>query len=287
MPRKVKRSKISTVTQKVVVNVSKSGGGRRKASGPPQPSQAQQLLQTLAPLLTQRQQLIPSYQPLLPSQQQLQSLMIPGPQGPAGPQGPQGPAGPPGERGSPFHFETLSNRSTIDSGSSTPFRTPSIYASSDSSLASLPSFAFQPFVAGETFSKSARDYVADLPDSPLLLPPQPAISAGPIRLDNPHEDSPLEMAGNLVDKLKDIRKLAKPPGDGKEEEQPLSPYEIPSIQRITRAFLEQSPNTSSQKTSKVTLRQIAKNYNIPVPATLRTKEAMVDYLWDMIQNRQI
>lgn len=223
MPRKVKRTKVkgkpSTVTQKVIVNVSK-GGRSRKPSGPPQPSQAQQLLQTLAPLLAQRQgpqgqlNTLQSVQPLLQSQQQLQNLVAqlaqrPGPQGPQGPQGERGFIGPQGPRGFPGRdaflqqVEEQGREAMVEQARQVaeeaglgrrgapsvaePY-TPSLESSSRSSL---PSFAFDFGIQSPLQSSSGKSFVLDQPDAPLVQAAQPAVSGAPIRLDPPHEDVPL------------------------------------------------------------------------------------------------
>lgn len=124
-------------------------------------------------------QAVPTPQPLLQSAQLLQLLSNlkgekgePGPQGPPGPQGERGFYGPQGPRGFPAY----------------QVGTPAL---SESSGASLPSFAFD-FNQSIQTGTSGKSYVADQPDEPLVKAAEPAIYAGPQRLDPPHEDVPLD-----------------------------------------------------------------------------------------------
>jgi hypothetical protein len=258
MVRKVKKTKKgkTIVTQKVTVNIGKGGGkARRTTSGQPQPSQAERMVQLFAPLLAQRQSLVQTGQPLQSSQQQLQSLesilskLIPK-------QGEKGEKGDKGEPAPIFNYDP-----------SASIRTPSL--ASSESRSSLDSFAFD--FSG--LDQSGRSYVLDQPDSPLVRPSQPAVSGGAQRLDPPHEDVPLEAIG-----------------EGKQEEirVELNPSEVPEMNNITLAYLQQAPNTATQKKDRVSLKQIAKQYNIPIPRIIRDegKQAIVDYLWDAIQSRR-
>lgn len=303
MPRKVKRTKLkgkpSTVTQKVIVNVSK-GGGRRKPSGPPPPSQAQQLFQTLAPLLAQRQgpqlNTLQSIQPLLQSQQQLQNLVAqlaqrPGPQGPQGERGfigPQGPRGFPGrdaflqqvedqgrdallQQARQVAEETgLGKRGTLSVAE--PY-TPSLESSSRSSL---PSFAFDFGIQSPLQSSSGKSFVLEQPDAPLLTPAQPAVSGGPQRLDPPHEDVPLRVIDGV--------------GEGKEEDQVryVSQYQMPRISDVTKEYIESLPRTSSAKTAKITLKMFTEGLGLQYTRVMdkMKKAELVDYLWTQTQKKQ-
>jgi hypothetical protein len=251
--RKIKSKQKTTVTQSVTVNIQK---GTRAKRGPPQPSQAERMLQMITPLLSQRQLIQPQQALQVPPQQNLEAILArlvpqqgpPGPAGPQGlpglpgPQGPQGPEGPSGKRG--FYF-----------GSATP--------SLPSSPVSLESFAFN----FSDLNDSGRSFILDQPDSPLVGPAQPAVSGGPQRLDPPHEDVPLEQIG-----------------EGKEEEGPnyINPYELPvNRSLITRDYIDSLPNTTSQKTKKLTLRMYATQMGIPFgrEQNAMRKGDLVDYLW--------
>jgi hypothetical protein len=240
MPRKQKRKDKkgkTTVSQQVNVYVTKRQSTKR---GPAQPSQAQQLLQTL-PLLMR--QAVPTPQPLLQSAQLLQLLAnLKGEKGEPGPPGPQGPSG---------YIPPINIPSYVG--------TPVL---SESSGASLPSFAFDFDTA--SIGSSGKSYVADQPDEPLVKAAEPAISGGPQRLDPPHEDVPLESI-----------------------EPYLSVYEIPPIDSVTRAYLNDLPNTTYQKTDKITLRMLQQSYGIQLSkGEMKNKPSMVDALWRQIQERQ-
>lgn len=303
--KKVKKTKVkqkTSVSQQVNVYVTKRGGGGVKR--PPQPSQAVQLLQTIAPLLSQKQPLVPSAQPLLSSQQQLEQLTNllsqrqpniivhapPGQQGPAGPQGEQGPVGPQGEQGpagrqgargfpAPLPEVTLADireslRSFIPpserSGVSS-WRTPSLESLSPRSL---PSFAFD---FENASMRSGQSYVLDLPDEPLVQPAQPAVSGAPVRLDNPHEDAPIDEGKEEVPRMRRPRVA----------EQYLSQYEIPNIMDITEQYVQSLPNTAQPKTGKVTLRQLANAYGIQLSrADLKNKTTLSTAIWNNIQERK-
>lgn len=266
MARKIKKTKVkgkpTSVTQKVIVNVSKGGGRSRqsraslgsKPSGPqsslsslvPPPSQAQQLLMGIAPLLAQRQPLVQTSQPLQSSQQQLQTLenilkqLIPK----EGPTGPAGPAGPKGEKGEPAPIFYYDPNASI--------RTPSL--SSSDSRSSLDSFAFD-------FSELGRPYVLDQPDAPLVEPAKPLVSSEPIRLDPPHEDVPLEAIGE-------------------EEKVNVSKWDIfDDNNKVSLEKLEDLPVIRKASTSylKPTLREIASDLRITIPRGA-TKKGYIDQI---------
>jgi hypothetical protein len=311
MVRKVKKTKKgkTIVTQKVTVNIGKGGGrGRKTTSGPPQPSQAQQLLMGIAPLLAQRQQsspagaaglvqsivpLVQSGQSLLPSQQQLQSLesilskLIPkeGPAGPAGPRGEKGEKGEKGEQGPRGYYF----------GSATP-------SIESLSPVSLQSFAFD----FSDDNQSGKSYVLDQPDAPLVKAAQPAISGGPQRLDPLYEDVPLEvisppssprppfeLEGPVIEeKQPEKRKIKKPVKKPEEEDERsipyLSQYELPTNRSlITKDYIMSLPNTTEQKSGKITLRMYAQQMNIPITREQQkmNKSQLVDYLWEQTQSR--
>jgi hypothetical protein len=288
--RKVKTKQKTSVSQQVNVYVTKRGGGGT-TKRTPGPSQAQQVLQTLAPLLAQRQAsqqpqqpYVSPIQPLLQSQQHLQNLiqylaMRPGPQGPQGPQGPEGIPGPAGRQGArgfpgPAGLNGLAGPAgevippiQVPPVSPISFRTPSLESQS---TASLPSFAFD---FDTVTLESGKSYVADLPDAPLIGPPQPLVPAGPQRLDDPHEDAPIN------DEAKDAEEEVQWPY--------LSVFEIPPLAIVTKEYLEQLPNTAQQKTNKITLRMIRDAYGLQLSRDeLKSNQSVVDAIWRQIQERQ-
>jgi hypothetical protein len=314
MPRKVKRTKLkgkpSTVTQKVIVNVSK-GGRSRKPSGPPQPSQAQQLLQTLAPLLAQRQpqglqaQPLQSIQPLLQSQQQLQNLIAqlaqrPGPQGPAGPQGERGFFGPQGPRGFPGRDAFLQQvedqgreamveqaRQVAEQAGLGRRGAPSIaepYTPSleSSSRSSLESFAFN--IQSPLQSSSGKSFVLDQPDAPLVQPAQPAVSGGPLRLDPLHEDVPLQQ-------------LEGPEIEEKRERKPRQPALNLSENAILQLILGDDGQPSEYvmkenlvvkrkgKENKITYGDVTKSLGIVIPRSEANQKGYIRAIMDYFKNQ--
>lgn len=319
MPRKktIKKTKVkqkTSVSQQVNVYVTKRGGGGAKR--PPQPSQAVQLLQTIAPLLSQKQPLVPSAQPLLSSQQQLESLVnllsqrqpniiVNAPQGEKGEKGDTGRQGARGfpapmpevKISSPLPEVSLEDVRRVARGIVPPsersgvssWQTPSLESLSPRSL---PSFAFDfenaSMKSGRISegdlaiprSGTGQSYVLDLPDAPLVQPAQPAVSGAPIRLDNPHEDAPIdEKKEEAVSRLK----VPRP----RPAEQYLSQYEIPNIMDITEQYVQSLSNTAQPKTNKVTLRQLANAYGIQLSrADLKNKTTLSTAIWNNIQQRK-
>jgi hypothetical protein len=322
MPRKVKRTKLkgkpSTVTQKVIVNVSKGGGGKsRKPSGPPQPSQAQQLLQTLAPLLTQRQsqpqpqsqpQLLQSFQPLLQSQQQLQNLVAqlaqrPGPQGPQGPQGergffgPQGPRGFPGRDGFLQQIEDQSREAMVERARQVaeeaglgrrgapsiaePY-TPSLESSSRSSLESF-AFNFQ----SPLQSSSGKSFVLDQPDAPLVQPAQPAVSGGPLRLDPLHEDVPLqELEGPEIEE-KQVAKAVKPRQPARELPDDVIFQLVlgDDGQPSERVMKENLVVKRKGKENKITYADVTKSLGLTIPRSEANQQGYIKAIMDYFRQK--
>ena len=316
--KKTKVKQKTSVSQQVNVYVTKRGGGGTRR--PPQPSQAQQLLQTITPLLSGIKPMIQVAQPFQQSPQQLDQLInilrqrqeppqivinAPrGEQGSAGPAGEQGPAGRQGARGFPGrNYEpsepsepsesevSLEDVRRVARGIAPPsersgvssWATPSIESGSRSPL-SLRSFAFD---FENASVKSGQSYVLDLPDAPLVRASQPAISNAPIRLDNPHEDVPLdEIEGKQEAKRK--RPIVKelPQREEEEEREVLTPYQIPSIDNITEEYIRSLPVISKATTTKVTLRQLANNYGITLTRDKKNKEQIINTIWTEIQRRK-
>lgn len=267
--QKVKQK--TSVSQKVIINVTKRRGPTKRTG----PTQSQQLIQSLVPLFAQRAPLIQTAQPFQPSAQQLQQLIErlgqPGPQGPQGPPGERGLYGPQGPRGFPGYISNIN----ISDG----FRTPSLESVSDQG--SIGEFAFKGLENLEKgsplASSSGKSFVLDLPDVPLIQPDRAIIPAGPERLDNPHEDVPLQEG----------KEEAKEEALSEEEEPYLSPFAVPPIASITKDFLNSLPNTTKQKGNKVTLRMIRDAYGLILTGSdYKNKEAVVDALWRQIQERK-
>jgi hypothetical protein len=223
-------------------------------------------------------------QPLISSQQQLEQLLNVISQRPSGniivnaPRGEQGAPGRQGARGFPGSSSEVSlediRRGIIPpserSGVSS-WLTPSLESLSPRSL---KSFAFD---FDNASMKSGQSYVLDQPDAPLISPPESIVSGAPIRLDDPHEDAPVE------EKQEHMR--VKRPKRG--EEQYLSPYEIPPIDEITEQYINSLPNTAEPKSGKITLRQLADAYGITLSRDVRTnKTVVVNAIWQNVTRRR-
>ena len=245
MPRKRKdKKKKASISQQVNVYVTKRGGSRR----PPQPSQAQQALQTLVPLVRQLQPIQPTAPPLISSQQLLQLLA--NLKGEKGEQGEKGDTGRQGGRGFPGRDFLDRVQEQARESAVSEYGTPRM---SESSGASLPSFAFD-------FPTSGRQFVSDQPDSPLVQPAQPAVSAEPIRLDPPHEDVPLDLIG-----------------EGKQEEriteEVLFTLLLDDDGNLVDSKLERVP-IKPKKTGQIGLRDLVRALDITMP---RGRQTAKDY----------
>ena len=85
----------------------------------------------------------------------------------------------------------------------------------------------------EIHSKHDRQHVADLPDAQLVQPKAPLVPAGPMRMDDPHEEVPL----NKVD-----------PGlVQEEEEEPAQPASVQSTREDLLQALESIENSQGVK----------------------------------------
>lgn len=260
--QKVKKTKVkgklANVTQKVIVNVSK-GSRAKRSSGPPQPSQAERIIQSFAPLLSQRQPLVQSQQPLQQSQVNLQSLenilkqlipkdgtnnvIIPPISIPQVPSAQRVPLSP--------RLRIPSAPPSVSDGSEQGFRTPSIDSESDAK--SLPSFAFD---FSHLPEGAGRGLIADQPDSPLVQPAPPLVSNAPQRLDLAHEDVPLEAIGEEPEELEEAEEIEVPNWDIFDAESNISFSKLDKLPVIRKA------NTSQ---NKPVLREIAGELGIRMP----------------------
>jgi hypothetical protein len=85
----------------------------------------------------------------------------------------------------------------------------------------------------EQHSKHDRQHVADLPDAQLVQPKAPLVPAGPMRMDDPHEEVPL----NKVD----------PALVQEEEEEPAQPASVQSTREDLLQALETIENSQGVK----------------------------------------
>lgn len=200
MPKKEKvkraRAKPKNVIQKVVVNVGGRGGGGRKStapSGPPRPTPLQQATQFVQSFQQPRQG-----ESMIQSAQMLQRLLDP----------------------INARLDALMQSSASlgrQPGSiniTNPpinIRQPDIFMAPPNVSINqrFPDINIQAFPNMEQHRDHNRQHVADIPDEPLVRPNAPLVLAGPMRMDDPHEDVPL----NQVD----------PALVGKEEEEAEAP----------------------------------------------------------------
>jgi hypothetical protein len=212
MPKKGKmvkktRAKAKNVTQTVIVNVGKRGGGK-SATAPPVRSAPTPLQQALQLLQTQRQppqgeSLIQSTQILQrmiePINRRLEVLMRQPSQVPA-----INITQPPINIAQPAISVTQPpinvSQPAINISSMQPQALPLVKPqASMASQTEAPQIQaplvqgikpFQPYQLPQT-PLSYRDYVLDLPDAPLVEPAKPLVPGGSLRLDPEHEDVPI------------------------------------------------------------------------------------------------
>lgn len=158
------------------MNVGGRGGGGRKSTAPsglPRPTplqQATQFIQSLPPR---------PVEPIVSPAQVLQRLLDP-------------------------------INARLDAIMRSGIRQPDIFVAPNVSINQrFPDINIQPFPNMEEHRNHNRQHVADLPDEPLVRPNAPLVLAGPMRMDDPHEDVPL----NEVDPA-----LVQPKKEEEEEE---------------------------------------------------------------------
>jgi hypothetical protein len=207
MPKKEKvkraRAKPKNVIQKVVVNVGGRGGGGRKStapSGPPRPTPLQQATQFMQSFQIPRQG-----ESMVQSAQMLQRLIDP----------------------INARLDALVRQSGPVNNITMPpinITNPPINIRPDifvgppnvSINQRFPDINIQApnFPNMEQHRDHNRQHVADLPDEQLVRPNAPLLLAGPMRMDDPHEDVPL----NQVDPA-----LVQPKEEEEEEEEAEGP----------------------------------------------------------------
>lgn len=112
-----------------------------------------------------------------------------------------------------------------------------------------------------------REQVLDLPDAQLVQPTQPLIPAGPPRLDDPHEDVPLEELEEHVAEEK------------QEAARPITAYEslYNDINRMTAA--------GTKSKTKMLIRDLARVLGIQLGRDVTRKEEIVDLITREYINR--
>lgn len=289
MPKKERvkrtRAKAKNVIQKVVVNVGGRGGGGRKTtapSGPPRPTPLQQATQFLQATQSRPQQ----GESMIQSAQMLQRLLEP----------------------VNVRLEALmQQRQGVQ-----PINMPPINISNPINIQQPDIFVAPPNVSiNQRFPDiniqhrdHNRQHVADLPDEPLVRPNAPLLLAGPMRMDDPHEDVPL----NKVDPALVLGKQeAKGSQDesrpfGKQEEVPIeiAMKEIEEEQErkpvsasasasdrfqsisLTPLALDKLPLRRKANTppTTITLTELASYYSLPLPREILDggKQLVIKYL---------
>jgi hypothetical protein len=308
MPKKERvkrtRAKPKNVIQKVVVNVGGRGGGGRKTtapSGPPRPTPLQQATQFVQSSLARDASLVQSFQQprqgesMVQSAQVLQRLLDP-----------------------------INARLDAIMQSNMRQQAPSINITHPPiNITNPPINIRQPdiFMAPPNVSinqrfpdiniqmPNQRDRVADLPDEPLVRPNAPLVLAGPMRMDDPHEDVPLdEVDPALVGKQE-----AKAGDESSEEEAEAGPfgrgsqrvgtrsdslsaetepaqagakgsnfnYEFFTLADINRLVVRRKPDNLSDIPS---LEEVVQYFGIRIPTKKRNKEDMIQLLRQKVPN---
>jgi hypothetical protein len=304
MPKKERvkraRAKPKNVIQKVVVNVGGRGGGGRKSTapaGPPRPTPLQQATQFVQSSLARDASLVQSFQPrqgesMVQSAQMLQRLIdpinarldafvrqqVPGPVNNIT-MPPINITNPPINIQQPDIFMAPPNVSINQ-------RFPNINIQA-------PNFPNM-----EPHRYHDRQHVADLPDDPLVRPNAPLVLAGPMRMDDPHEDVPLdEVDPALVGKQEAKRKPIIGDESSEEEAEAEAEAQAGPAQAGVRSIMDNIPirrdildkmplkrkvNTSS---NTIVLTELASYLGLALPRNILAggKNAVVDYI---LQNRQ-
>jgi hypothetical protein len=292
------RAKPKNVIQKVVVNVGGRGGGGRKSTapaGPPRPTPLQQATQFVQSFQIPRQG-----ESMVQSAQMLQRLIdpinarldafvrqqVPGPVNNIT-MPPINITNPPINIQQPDIFMAPPNVSINQ-------RFPNINIQ-------VPNFPNM-----EQHRDHNRQHVADLPDEPLVRPNAPLVLAGPMRMDDAHEDVPLdEVDPALVGKQEARRKPiigdesseeeaeaeaeAGPFGRGSAETEPAQAG-VRSIMDnipIRRDILDKMPLKRKANTSSntIVLTELASYLGLALPRNILAggKNAVVDYI---LENRK-
>jgi hypothetical protein len=289
MPKKEKvkraRAKPKNVIQKVVVNVGGRGGGGRKStapSGPPRPTPLQQATQFIQSFQIPRQG-----ESMVQSAQMLQRLIDP--------------------------INARLDAFVRQAGPVNNITMPPINITNPPINIRPDIFVGPPNVSinqrfpdiniqapnfpnmGEHRDHN-RQHVADLPDEPLVRPNAPLLLAGPMRMDDPHEDVPL----NQVDPALVGKQEAKGKpiiGDESSESEAEAEAEAGPAQAgvrsimdnipIRRDILDKMPLKRKQNTSSntIVLTELASYLGLALPRNILAggKNAVVDYI---LQNRK-
>jgi hypothetical protein len=149
----------------------------------------------------------------------------------------------------------------------------------------------QPFPNMDQHRDHNRQHVADLPDDPLIRPNAPLVLAGPMRMDDPHEDVPLnqvdpvligkqeakevpvEVAMKEIERESELRKVG---GESASASDRFS--SIPLTQTaLDKLVFRRKENTAP---SAVSLVELASYYGLPLPKAIIQggKSEVIKYL---------
>lgn len=309
MPKKEKvkraRAKPKNVVQKVTVNIGGRGGGGRKStapSGPPRPTPLQQATQFMQSFQIPRQG-----ESMVQSAQMLQRLIDPinarldAFVRQAGPVNnitmpPINISNPAINIRQPDIFMAPPNVSINQ-------RFPDLFrrAEGQEPLRGYD-INIQPFPNMGEHRDHNRQHVADLPDEPLVRPNAPLLLAGPMRMDDPHEDVPLNQVDPaLVGKqeAQSSASLGKAGGSSayesseeEAEEEAVGGVEagVRSIMDnipITRIELDKMPLKRKKNTSSntIVLTDLASYLGLALPRNILAlgKNGVIDYI---LQNKK-
>lgn len=286
MPKKERvkrtRAKAKNVIQKVVVNVGGRGGGGRKTtapSGPPRPTPLQQATQFLQATQSRPQQAEGSRSALgesmIQSAQMLQRLLEP----------------------VNVRLEALmQQRQGVQ-----PINMPPINISNPINIQQPDIFVAPPNVSiNQRFPDiniqhrdHNRQHVADLPDEPLVRPNAPLLLAGPMRMDDPHEDVPLNkvdpalVLGKQEAKQEEVPiEIAMKEIEEEQERKPVSASASASDRfqsiSLTPLALDKLPLRRKANTppTTITLTELASYYSLPLPREILDggKQLVIKYL---------
>lgn len=136
-----------------------------------------------------------------------------------------------------------------------------------------------------------RQHVADLPDEPLVRPNAPLLLAGPMRMDDPHEDVPLNQVDPALvlgkQEAKEVPiEVAMKEIEEQQEREPVSASSSASdrFRSIPLTFkdLDKLPFRRKANTppASITLVELASYYSLPLPKTTIEggKASVINYL---------
>lgn len=282
------RAKPKNVIQKVVVNVGGRGGGGRKStapSGPPRPTPLQQATQFIQSFQIPRQG-----ESMVQSAQMLQRLIDPI-----------------NARLDAFVRQQVPgpvNNITMPPINITnpPINIrPDIFVGPPNVSINqrFPDINIQApnFPNMEQHRDHNRQHVADLPDEPLVRPNAPLLLAGPMRMDDPHEDVPLNQVDPALLGKQEAKGKPIIGDESSESEEEAEAVEAGPAQAgvrsnmdnipIRRDILDKMPLKRKQNTSPntIVLTELASYLRLALPRNILAggKNAVVDYI---LQNKK-